>query len=152
MCTCPNVHGILFDTAVTTERTKEQFSSELKERIDLIKGNFFESAPAEADAYILKNVLLDWSDEQCVSILKNCRRAMKPTGKVLVIEHVILETSTNAHERMFFIDLTMLLMEEGYLRSQEQFQQLYEAAGLKLTRLIPIGASGSYIIEGVALV
>lgn len=149
---CPNIRGILFDMAVTIGRAKEQFSSELKERIDLIEGSFFESVPTEADAYILKNVLLDWSDEQCVSILKNCRQAMKPTGKVLVIEHVIPETNTNTREGIFFIDLTMLLMEEGYLRIQDQFKQLYEAAGLKLTRLIPIGTSGSCIVEGVALV
>jgi len=146
----PNVRGILFDTTATVEQAKEQLSSELKERGDLVGGSFFESVPAGADAYIMKNVLHDWSDEQCMSILKNCRQVIKPTGKVLVVEHVMPEANESARPETFFLDLTMLLLEEGCQRSQKQFQQLYEAAGLKLTRLIPTEAPGIYIVEGVA--
>ncbi len=148
---CPNLRGILFDTALTIGQAKEQLSPELKERGDLVEGSFFESVPAGADAYLMKNVLHDWSDEQCISILKNCRQAMKPTGNVLVIEHVLPANNDSNQAGTFFADLAMLLMEEGCQRSQEQFQQLYEAAGLKLTRLIPVGMSGISIIEGIAL-
>lgn len=73
---CPHLRGTLFDTALTIRQAKEQLSPELKERGDLIEGNFFESVPAGADVYVMKNVLHDWSDEQCISILKNCRQTM----------------------------------------------------------------------------
>ena len=42
--------------------------------------------PEGADAYVLKKVLHDWSDEDAVRILTNCRRAMAPGGRVLVVE------------------------------------------------------------------
>ncbi|WP_220089892.1 methyltransferase, partial [Pseudomonas aeruginosa] len=63
----PSVRSILFDTTITIEQTKEQLSPELKERGDLVGGSFFESVPTGADAYIMKNVLHDWSDEQCLT-------------------------------------------------------------------------------------
>lgn len=151
LCNSPNVHGILFDTEITIEQVRNHLSSELRERGKLVGGNFFESVPAGADAYIMKHVLHNWSDEECITILKNCRQAMKPTGKVLVVEHVMAETNDPARSLTFFLDLHMLAQLGGCVRSREQFRQLYESAGLEITRLIPTQNSGLYIIEGIAL-
>jgi SAM-dependent methyltransferase len=57
----------------------------LAERSSVLAGDFFASVP-EADLYLLKHVLHDWDDGQSVRILENCRRAMRPGGRVIVIE------------------------------------------------------------------
>ena len=53
-------------------------------------GDFFAAVP-EADLYLLKMVLHDWDDEQCVRILRNCRTAVRPNGRALIVEMVIGE-------------------------------------------------------------
>ncbi len=145
----PNVRGILFDTEMTIEQAREHLSSELRERGELVEGNFFESVPAGGDAYILKHVLHNWSDEECITILKNCRQAMKPTGRVLAVDRIMPETYDPARSWMFFMDLNMLVQLGGHERSQERSRQLYEAAGLELTRLIHSGDLGLAIVEGI---
>ncbi|MBO0758146.1 MAG: hypothetical protein J2P54_20045 [Bradyrhizobiaceae bacterium] len=55
-------------------------------RCQVIEGDFFASVPAGSDAYILSHVLHDWNDVQCVSILRNCRRAVPPSGRLVIVE------------------------------------------------------------------
>ena len=143
-------HGILFDTAPVIEQAQERFLPQLRERINFIAGSFFESVPVGGDVYLLKNILHNWPDEQCVTLLQNCRRAIASRGKILVIEHVIPQTNDPDQAETFFIDLIMLAMFGGYERSERQMEQLYAKAGLRLTRLIATEAPGIYLIEGVA--
>ncbi len=146
----PHARGILFDAHSTIEQTKKQLPPELRARLDLVEGDFFESVPAGADVYLLKNVLHDWSDPQCLRILQNCRRAMGPTrGKVLVIEHLMPETHDPKQVETYFLNLIMMLLEQGAERSRKQLLQLYESAGFLLRDLIPLEAPGRYIAEGV---
>ncbi len=49
---------------------------------------FFESVP-NGDAYLLKFIIHDWNDEQCRTILRNCREAISGNGKILAIENVL---------------------------------------------------------------
>lgn len=81
-------HGTLFDTAPVIEQAQERLLPQLRERVDFIAGSFFESVPVGGDIYLLKNILHNWPDEQCVAILQNCRKAMESRGKILVIERV----------------------------------------------------------------
>ena len=45
-------------------------------------GNFFEAVPAGADLHVLKFILHDWNDEECVRILKSCRASLEPGGRL----------------------------------------------------------------------
>jgi hypothetical protein len=67
------------------------------------RGDFFQAVPAGGDAYLLKHIIHDWNDEQCITILQNCRQAMNPGGKVLVVEMVLPEG--NAPSIGKFLDL-----------------------------------------------
>src|SRR5207253_1295364 len=55
-------------------------------RCELVTGDFFESVPPGGDAYLLNNVIHDWSDQRSVEILSNCRKAMRPDGTLLIVE------------------------------------------------------------------
>ena len=105
-----------------------------------------ESLPAGGDVYILKRVLMDWSDEVAARALRNCRDAMSESGKVLVIEPIVAEGNEPSVSR--FLDMTMLVMQGGgRVRTEDEHRALFEAAGLRLTRIIPT-PSPLRLVEG----
>ncbi len=147
----PRAHGILFDTPTVIKQAQEHFSPELQERVLFLPGSFFENVPIGADVYLLKNILHDWPDQECLAILQNCRRAMRPDGKVLVIERIMPETTDPEQAETFFVDLIMLAMFGGRERSARQMDHLYAQSGLRPTRLMATGVPGIYLVECAAV-
>ncbi len=140
--------GILFDRPpVIAQAEAERTTSDLNGRYELQAGNFFEGVPTGADAYFMKQIIKDWTDAQCVQLLHNCRTAMKPGGKVLVAEVVLLPGRETSIQK--FIDLQLMILSPGQERTEGQYRALFEAAGFTLARIIPT-ASPYSILEGVA--
>jgi hypothetical protein len=101
--------------------------------------------PGGADAYLLRHILHNWDDEQAVTILRNIRRAMGDSGRLLVVERVI--EPGNAPQFGKLMDLTMLVVHGGAERTEEEFRRLFEAGGFRLTRVVPTAVEVS-VIEG----
>jgi hypothetical protein len=120
-------------------------TSELGKRCELVEGDFFKSVPAGGDAYILKWVIHDWNDEQSLAILRNCRRAMSPDGKLLVNEAVIPGRNEPSFHKL--VDLNMLVMTGGRERNEMEYRDLFEASGFHLSKVIPT-ATGFSWLEG----
>jgi hypothetical protein len=118
------------------------------DRILSIAGDFFESVTHGADVYILKNVLHDWNDDCAVRILKNCRRAMDSTAKLLVIEMVLPLADDPAFGSL--LDLNMLVMSGGRERTKDVYTALLEKGGFRLQQVIPTLAPVS-ILEAIPL-
>jgi hypothetical protein len=138
--------GILFDLPHVIERAKERIqASSLMDRCRLVSGSFFDDVPEGADAYILRHIIHDWDEEKCLTILRNCHRAMRPASKLLVIESVI----PAGNERFLgkFLDLHMLLIPGGKERTKDEFWALFERACFGLTRIVATGTEVS-IVEG----
>jgi hypothetical protein len=128
--------GILFDSEQVIDAAALKIERKgAGDRIQTIGGDFFESVPRGADVYILKNVLHDWSDERAVCILKNCRRAMDSTAKLLVIEMVLPLADDPAFGSL--LDLNMLVMSGGRERTKDEYCSLFEKSGFRLTQVIP---------------
>lgn len=141
----PQLRGVLADLPHVTEGALRRFQvEELTERCQIAPGDFFDSVPA-ADTYVLKWIIHDWDDERSVAILKNCRRAMTKGGKVLLVEAVIGPGTTTAFSK--FMDLNMLVMTGGRERTEAEYRALFDAAGLRLARVIPTHTEMS-ILEG----
>jgi hypothetical protein len=123
----------------------------LAERSAVVAGDFFsEPVPAGADAYMLKHVIHDWDDARARAILQNCRRMAPPHGKLLILEgvyppHVDQSLAATGAARN---DVNMLVCTGGRQRSEAEFRELFDAAGFRLTRIIPTPAATS-VIEGV---
>ena len=117
-----------------------------------MEGDFFDTVPARADAYIMKSVIHDWDDDRCVTILSNCRQAMKADGKVLIVEPVVPETVKPSFARLgvMMSDLNMLVNTGGKERTEEEFAALLRAADLEFTGVsrVPKPSTMS-VIEGV---
>jgi len=144
-----HLRGILIDhPAVVEEAQRRIADAGLTSRCELVSGNFFENMPAGADAYMLKQVLHTWDDQHCIEILQQCRQAMSPSGKVLVLEQVRLPG--HAIPTALLQDLQMLTVFSGRERTEQEFAALFAAAGLRLARLIPSPTPYS-IIEAVAV-
>ena len=142
----PSVRGVLYDRAEVVQQPGRIAAAGLDGQVERVAGDFFTSVPGGADTYVLKRILHDWADDMCVTILKNCRRVMAEGGRVLVVDALIPPGNTDHPSKA--IDLCMLTLLTGRERIEADFVSLFEAAGLKLARVIPT-ASGVAILEGV---
>jgi hypothetical protein len=143
------VRGVLFDqpqVVAAARQTGFLAAPALRKRSDVQGGSFFDAVPQGADAYLMKYVLHDWDDGKCVKILANCRDAMAPRGRVLVVEHVI--PPGNAADWGKLLDINMLVLTGGQERTRAQFRDLLARAGLRLKRVVPT-ASPLSVIEAV---
>ena len=147
----PKLRGVVFDRPPAAERATAQISqNNLVERCQAVGGDFFKEVPAGGDAYLLKHVNHDWDDPRAVTILKNCRTAMTPQGKLLIVEGVYPKRIDQSAESRgaAAIDVNMLVATGGRQRSEDEFRSLYQAAGFRLTTIVPTVARVS-IVEGV---
>jgi hypothetical protein len=143
----PHMRGLLFDVPQVIAGARECLEAEgVSQRSELASGDFFESVPAGADAYLMKHIIHDWDDARALSILKNCYRAMPETGKLLLVEMVVPKGNEPHFGKIQ--DLEMLLSPGGLERTEAEFRALFDAAGFELTRIIPT-ASPMSVIEGV---
>jgi hypothetical protein len=128
-------HGVLFDLPEVIEQAVMVGSDEIAHRYSVVSGNFFTSVPADCDLYILRHIIHDWADDRAITILRNCRKAMCPEGKILIIELVLKDT--NEPDFGHFMDLTMLTLLQGRERTTSEYDALLNAANLRLSRVIP---------------
>jgi ubiquinone/menaquinone biosynthesis C-methylase UbiE len=142
----PKLKGILFELDHVIRRTGETWKTYgLGDRCSLIAGNFFESMPSGADTYLFRHIIHDWSDEQSVQILKNCRRVIPNTGRLLIIEAVVPTGNESSPAKDF--DLVMLVLPGGIERTEEEYRVLLKEAGFQLSSVTPTGSAVS-IVEG----
>jgi hypothetical protein len=144
----PDLRGTIFDLPhLQAEAEKSLAAVSLTDRCRFVAGSFLEAVPEGADAYLLKGIIHDWDDAESVTILRNCRRAMPPQGKVLVVDRMLPPGNEPALD-IVRIDLTMLVLNKGRERTEAEFRGLFEQAGLRLVRTIPL-QSVRHIFEGV---
>ena len=123
----PSLKGTLFDLPNVIEgQAFTNIPERIRSRIDKVGGDFFRSVPA-ADLYLLKWILHDWNDEQCVAILRNCRDAIAPSGRVAIFELVLGEVGETDFAPL--MDLNMLVMLPGRERSLAEYSDLLAQAG-----------------------
>ena len=145
----PQMHGTLFDLPHVLDGARALLRREgVAERAETVSGNFFESVPEGADAYIMQHIIHDWADDEAQIILRNCHRAMRAKGKVLIADAVIPPHNEFSFGKLS--DLEMMLLPGGRERTAEEFRALLTRAGFALTRIIPTG-SPECIIEGVKI-
>jgi hypothetical protein len=127
----PSVRGTVFDLPHVIAEAR----AHLPASIGAVGGSFFDATLPKADAYIMKSIIHDWDDASCIKILANCRTAMEPGGRVLILEGMV----SDAPEAVFtkLLDLEMLVVTQGGReRTEAEFGALLHRAGLKLTRVV----------------
>jgi hypothetical protein len=132
----PSARGILYDLPHVVRDAPPLIQKRgLADRVTIEPGSFFDKVPAGGDAYLLSHVIHDWSEEQCLTILGNCRRAMNPNSRLLLIEMVLPPGDTPHPGKL--LDMMMLVGPGGQERTEQEYGELLAKAGLRLTRLVP---------------
>ena len=115
----------------------------LADRVTIESGSFFDRVPAGGDAYLLSHIIHDWSEEQCLTILGNCRSSMNRASRLLIIEMVLPEGNTPHPGKL--LDMMMLVGPGGRERTQPEYAELLGKAGLRLTRVVPTASAVSVV-------
>jgi ubiquinone/menaquinone biosynthesis C-methylase UbiE len=140
----PKLNGILFDVPVVIEGARKLLDDKgVSDRVKTVEGDFFQSVPAGADLYLLKHIIHDWDDERAAKILANIRDAMDANGRVLVVEVVLPEGNEPHFGKL--MDLEMLVSPGGVERTADEYHQLLESSGLRMTKIIPTKSAYSMI-------
>jgi hypothetical protein len=141
----PSARGIVFDQPEVVEGARGAVA-ELAGRLEAVGGDFFAAVPAGGDAYLLKHIIHDWDEERALTILRNIRAAMKPEARLLLVEWVVPEGDEPSMAKLG--DVHMMVMTGGQERTAEEYGQLFERAGFRLTRIVET-ESQMAVIEGV---
>ena len=139
----PEARGILFDLPGIADSVR----SGLPDRIEAVGGNFFASVP-EGDLYLLKLILHDWTDEQSLAILRSIRAAIRPGGRVAIVD-TLLPEQVEPHPGYLF-DLNMMVMTGGRERSAAEFGALLEQTGFRLESVTPTPTPMG-VVQGIAV-
>jgi len=140
----PQPRGVLFDLPhVVTEAPALLRARGVEGRVSIERGSFFEHVPAGGDAYVMSHIIHDWNEQQCLTILGNCRKAMKPGAKLLIVEFVLPEGNTPHFGKL--VDMVMLTIPGGEERTAAEYKTLLAAAGLKMTRVVPTTSEVSIV-------
>lgn len=144
----PQLKGILYDQPGTIEVAKADIEAAgLSHRCQTIAGDFLDSVPEGADAYIIKHALHDWEDEDAQRILGNIRRVLPPKGVLLAI-HGVLRPGNGVDRLNKLVDLEYLLVG-GRMRTRGEFENLFRLAGLKLVGAHPTPVLDATILEAI---
>jgi hypothetical protein len=141
----PHVKGYVAElpgAVVSAEKTIAK--ANLSDRCKAIPHDFHKDAPPACNAYFLVNVLHDWNDEICVRILKNITNAMNADTRLWVIEYIIEPGPGFSVAKL--LDIEVLVMGSGCERSINEYKTLVGAAGLEVSRMIPM-KSGPVMME-----
>jgi len=134
----PASKGILFDKPYLRAESISH------DRIEVIGGDFFESVPTGADAYLLRFVLHDWADAEAALILGSLRRATNPTARLIVVESVIPEGPAFNFGK--WSDLQMLVCVGGRERTETEYRELLTATGFDLQEVVATDSPLSLLV------
>jgi len=131
----PTLRGVLVDGPGPLGGAPDLLADRgLEGRVELVEGDLFSRISVVADVYLLKNVLHDWDDDRCRTILSNLAAAMRQDSRLLMVE--FLQEPNRPHPMVPLIDLQMLTQADGGReRSVAEFRALLESAGLVLGRV-----------------
>ncbi|OMJ72927.1 hypothetical protein SteCoe_28522 [Stentor coeruleus] len=119
--------------------TNENVASEgLSQNIEAISGSMFESIPHNFDSILMKHILHDWRDNDCKTILNNCRKALTPGGKLFIIDTVV-DRGHPAFSVKVFKDINMMAQVGSKERTTEEFRNLLEETGFRIEKVTSAG-------------
>lgn len=130
----PHLRGTIYDLPEAAKGARELLARRgLMARCEVVSGDFFDVVPP-ADLILVKHILHDWDDAQCVRILSNCAAALAPAGQIAIVEAMMPDG--DGPPTAAFLDLNMLVQTPGRERTAAEYAALCNEAGLLLTTFV----------------
>ncbi|MCH9625952.1 MAG: Mitomycin biosynthesis 6-O-methyltransferase [Chlamydiales bacterium] len=139
-----HIRGGVFDLPSVANVELANLSKQYQDRFEIFTGSFFETLPFSSDALILKRILHDWDDAQCVNLLSCCREALSEDGELYIVESVLKGKVDAPLMRIF--DLLLLTVFGGIERTSEAYEALLASAGLRLKQVISTETAMSILV------
>jgi len=144
----PNRRATLFDMTEAVAAAKRGEGGPLP-GVSFVAGDVFTTpTPAGGDIYLIRHLMHDYDDPECLRILSNVRRAMKPSARVLVLEAPLPSDDSPGPGR--WLDLQVMVLCGGRERTVEEYAALFAKAGLQLARTIATEHPAMTVVEAVA--
>jgi hypothetical protein len=144
----PHLKGMVLEPE-STIKNKELLWAEkmgMADRCSYLAGDMFREVP-HSDAYIMKMILHDWNDEECVQILSSIQKASPAGGRVLIVEHVVPGPDTPHFSKLF--DIHMMCALTGRERTEKEYAALLDKAGFRYVQThYPLSKSIG-VVEGI---
>jgi hypothetical protein len=134
----PSCRGLLFDELNVVQQAISH------ERLKPIGGDFFQTVPARADAYILRWIIHDWPEVEAVALLGKVREAMKPGARLILLEELIPKTPELVAGK--WIDVLMLAITGGRERTEKEYSELLWSASRELEEVVPTAGPLSILV------
>ncbi|TDB83930.1 methyltransferase [Actinomadura sp. KC216] len=148
-----DLRGVLFDVRTGLAGADATLAAAgVGERCRVVAGDFFGEVPDGADAYLLKEILHDWDDEQSMAILRSVRAAIPPGGRLLLVERTLPDRPVAGFDEThwYLRDLLMLVVTGGRERTENEFRLLLKSAGFNADRFSdPFPPFGYRLIEAL---
>jgi hypothetical protein len=145
----PGLRGTVFELPHVTPQARERIAAAgLASRCDAAEGNALAGVPLGADAYVLKSVIHGHEDDEALTILHHCRAAVPAHGRVLLIERILPEQISPRDEQArenILSDINMMLLPGGRERTEAEYTNLLNKAGLRLDGVVPTPGSAAII-------
>jgi SAM-dependent methyltransferase len=135
----PSARGVLLDRPEALADAPRYLAGEgVGDRVELVAGDFLREVPPGGDLYVLSQILHNWDDESARTIVRNCHRASRPGGGLLVIEYVLPEGPDPSLAHL--MDLIMMMVLGGRERSRAEHEAMLGPEGYELVRETPLTA------------
>jgi len=131
----PQLTGTVLELESVTSKKEELLAHKLgvSERCSYIRGDMFTDVPS-ADAYIMKMILHDWNDDECVKILTNINKASPSLGRLFIAEHLIPGPEMPHFSKLF--DIHMMCVASGKERTIEEYSNLLQRSGWRYNQTL----------------
>jgi hypothetical protein len=124
------MRGVLVDRPEVIRQAKHRLDG-IGDRVEFIDADFFRFVPDNADAYVLSRVLHNWTDDKAAEILRTVRAAMPENGRLIILEDTVPDGGQDRSASL--VDLLMLVMMEGYDRTEAEYHELLTTSGFRVT-------------------
>ena len=149
--------GILFDVPYVAETAPDYLKKQgvSLDAVQIITGDVFEEVPKGADAIVMKYFLSAWNDEDAAKILHNCKQALPPHGKIVLMQAFIpdLDEPKTAPDGImpgiFAVQVNIAVPGGGW-RTSKHFQELFEQCGFKFEKKVDSKTNLSAMVFGLA--
>ena len=130
----PHIKGTVLELESVTSKKELLLAPKLgvSERCSYVAGDMFSSNNSQlpsADAYIMKMILHDWSDEECVKILSNIYGSSPEQARLFIAEHLVPGPNIPHFSKLF--DIHMMCVSSGKERTVDEYSSLLEQSGWK---------------------
>ena len=129
-----HLQGTVAEMACVVPETKAAIEVDgMADRCKAVECDFFAAVPSGGDAYLMKHIIHDWSDELAIKLLRNIRAVIPQNGKLILAEAVLDDTGAPHPGKL--LDIEMMTFVGGRERTEKEFRELLSAAGFKLTKV-----------------